>query len=203
MKSSFALPLLAGIAIGVITVGVIALAHDDFFWYRNMSMTGTETVENSVDATFIEGMIPHHEGAIEMANLALLNAKTDEVKNLSKDIITSQQAEIDEMKTWYKEWFGEDVPVSSTSPSSMTMEGGHDMMHMDSMSGDMTKLEASTEFDKDFVKQMIPHHEMAIMMAQTMLRTTSRNEMKVLAQNIIDSQTMEVEQMRSWLTTWE
>ncbi len=203
MKSSFTLPLLAGIAIGVITTGVIALAHDDFFWYRNMSMMETETTKNSVDATFIEGMIPHHEGAIEMANLALLNAKTDEVKNLSKDIISSQQTEIDEMNAWYKEWFGEDVPVSSTSPSSMTIEGGHGMMHMDSMSGDMAELEASTEFDKDFVKQMIPHHEMAIIMAQTMLRTTSRNEMKTLAQSIIDAQTMEIEQMRSWLSTWE
>lgn len=203
MKSSFTLPLLVGIAIGLTTMGVIALAHNDFFWYRNMSMLGTETIENSVDATFIENMIPHHEGAIEMANLALLNAKTDEVKNLSKDIISSQQKEIDDMKTWYKEWFGEDVPVSSASSSSITTEEGHGMMHMDSMSGDMAELEASTNFDKDFVEQMIPHHEMAIMMAQTMLRTTSRNEMKVLAQSIIDSQTMEVEQMRSWLTTWE
>lgn len=202
MKYSFTLPLLVGIIIGIITAGVIALAHDDFFWYRNMSMRGTETTENSVDATFIEGMIPHHEGAIEMANLALLNAKTDEVKNLSKNIIASQQKEIDDMKTWYKEWFGEDVSTASNS-SSMTTEGGHDMMHMDSMSGDMAKLEVSTSFDKDFVEQMIPHHEMAIMMAQTMLRTTSRNEMKVLAQTIIDSQTMEIEQMRSWLTAWE
>ncbi len=200
MKSSFALPLLAGITIGVITTGVITLARDDFFWYRAASMMNTGTIENSVDATFIENMIPHHEGAIEMANLALLSAKTDEVKNLSKDIISSQQTEIDDMKAWYKEWFGEDVPISS---SSITVEGGHGMMHMDSMSGDMAKLETSTEFDKEFVQQMIPHHEMAIMMAQMMLRTTSRNEMKTLAQNIIDAQTMEVEQMRSWLTTWE
>lgn len=203
MKSSFTLPLLTGIAIGLTTMCVITLARNDFFWYRNMSMVKTETTKNSVDATFIEGMIPHHEGAIEMANLALLNAKTDEVKNLAKNIILSQQKEIDDMKTWYKEWFNADIPVSSSSSSSMAMEGDHHMMHMDSMSGDMAKLETSTEFDKDFVKQMIPHHEMAIMMAQMTLRTTSRNEMKALAQSIIDTQTMEVEQMRSWLTVWK
>lgn len=203
MKSSFTIPLLIGIAIGIITTGVITLAYNDFFWYRGMSMMKTETVENSVDATFIEGMIPHHEGAIEMANLALLNAKTNEVKNLSKDIISSQQKEIDEMKAWYKEWFGKDMQTLSFSSSSMSMDENHNMMHMGSMSGDMTALETSKEFDKDFVKQMIPHHEMAIMMAQTMLRTTSRNEMRALAQKIIDAQTMEVEQMRSWLTTWK
>lgn len=202
MKSSFALPLLVGIITGAITTGVITVAHNDFFWYRGMSMMKQETIENSIDATFIEGMVPHHEGAIEMANLALLNAKTDEVKNLSKDIISSQQKEIDEMKAWYKEWFGKDIPSSSASPSA-AMGNDHRTMHMDSMSGDMAALEVSTNFDKDFVKQMIPHHEMAIMMAQTMLRTSSRNEMKTLAQNIIDSQTMEVEQMRSWLTTWK
>lgn len=201
MKSSFTLPLLAGIIIGLTTMSVIVLAHNDFFWYRGMSMMGTETTENSVDATFIENMIPHHEGAIEMANLALLNAKTDEVKNLSKDIIPSQQAEIDQMKTWYKEWFEKDVESLSSS-TDMMGDGG---MHMGgaSMQGDIDELEAAEDFDKEFVQQMIPHHEMAIMMAQMMLSTTSRNEMKVLAQSIIDSQTMEVEQMRSWLTTWE
>ncbi|MEK9157222.1 MAG: DUF305 domain-containing protein [Patescibacteria group bacterium] len=201
MKSSFALPLLAGITIGVITMGVIVLAHNDFFWYRNISMMGNETTENSVDATFIENMIPHHEGAIEMANLALAKAKTDEVKNLSESIIISQQKEIDDMKTWYKEWFGKDIETLSES-TGMMGDGG---MHMGgaSMQGDIEELEAAENFDKEFVLQMIPHHEMAIMMAQMMLRTTARNEMKTLAQSIIDSQTMEVEQMRSWLTTWE
>jgi uncharacterized protein (DUF305 family) len=201
MKYSFAVPLLIGIAIGAITTGIVTLARDDFFWYRNASTLGNDAIENSIDATFIEGMIPHHEGAIKMANLGLLKAKTDEVKNLSKNIISSQQVEINDMKMWYKEWFGKNAPASSSAFA--PTEGGHDMMHMDSMSGDVAKLETSTEFDKDFVRQMIPHHEMAIMMAQITLRTTARSEMRILAQSIIDSQTMEVEQMRSWLTTWK
>ena len=105
------------------------------------------------------------------------------------------------MKTWYKEWFGKDIETLSES-TGMMGDGG---MHMGgaSMQGDIEELEAAENFDKEFVLQMIPHHEMAIMMAQMMLRTTARNEMKTLAQSIIDSQTMEVEQMRSWLTTWE
>lgn len=200
MKSSFTIPLLAGIAIGAITTGIVTVAHNDFFWYRNMSTTEREASrETSVDAAFIEHMIPHHEGAIAMANLALANAKTDEVKNLSKNIITSQQKEIDDMKAWYKEWFGEEIPSSVISSETT----GNHAMHMDTMSGDVNTLEASAAFDKDFVTQMIPHHEMAIVMAQTTLRTSTRNEIKALAQNIIDTQTMEIEQMRSWLTTWE
>lgn len=200
MKFSFTIPLLAGIAIGAITTGIVTVAHNDFFWYRNMSTTEREASrKTSVDAAFIEHMVPHHEGAIAMANLALANAKTDEVKNLSKDIITSQQKEIDDMKAWYKEWFGEEMP-SSVISSETTEDHA---MHMDTMSGDVNTLEASTTFDKDFVTQMIPHHEMAIVMAQTTLRTSTRNEIKALAQSIIDTQTMEIEQMRSWLTTWE
>lgn len=186
MKFSFTAPLLAGIAIGAITTGIVTVAHNDFFWYRNMSTTEREASrETSVDAAFVEHMILHHEGAIAMANLALANATTDEVKNLSKDIIASQQKEIDDMRTWYKEWFQEEVPSTNT------------------ISRDMHALEVSTTFDKDFVTQMISHHETAIIMAQMTLRTSTRNEIKALAQSIIETQTMEREQMRSWLTTWE
>lgn len=199
MKSSLAIAILAGILIGAVSMGIVTVAHNDFFWYRGMSTTEREAShKTSIDAAFIEHMIPHHEGAIAMANLALANATTDEVKNLSRDIIASQQKEIDDMKAWYKEWFSEEVP---TTTGTHGMEG-HDM-HMDTMSGDMSKLEASATFDKDFVTQMIPHHETAIVTAYFALRTSTRNEIKALAQNIIDTQTMEIEQMRSWLTSWE
>lgn len=56
------------------------------------------------DKAFIAGMIEHHEGAVEMAKLAGVNAKHDEIKKLSLGIISAQEKEIDEMKQWQIDW---------------------------------------------------------------------------------------------------
>lgn len=59
---------------------------------------------DAFDAAFIEGMIPHHQGAIDMANAALENAGHEEIKQMARDIIKSQQREIDMMKEWQRTW---------------------------------------------------------------------------------------------------
>ncbi len=175
------------------------MARNDFYQYKNISMSASE---KSVDAVFIEDMIPHHEGAIVMAELALTKAKTNEVRTLATEIISAQQEEITTMKAWYTTWFGKYIPINTTT--TMSVHGtAHDMVHMESMSGNTEKLENAENFDKEFLEQMIPHHEMAIMMAQTLLRTTSRNEMESLAENIINAQSAEIAQMRAWLAEWE
>ena len=56
------------------------------------------------DKAFLSMMIPHHEGAVEMAELALTNAKHDEVRALAEAIIASQTKEINDMKAWQKSW---------------------------------------------------------------------------------------------------
>ncbi len=56
------------------------------------------------DVAFISEMIAHHEGAIEMAKLSATNAKHEEIKQLSNDILAAQQKEIDQMKQWQKDW---------------------------------------------------------------------------------------------------
>ncbi len=56
------------------------------------------------DKAFILSMIEHHEGAVAMAELSARNAKHDEIKRLSAQIIESQQAEVDQMKSWQTDW---------------------------------------------------------------------------------------------------
>src|SRR3990170_3664230 len=95
---------------------------------------------------------------------------------------------IDQMKQWYKSWFGNEVPNINTSM-------GHSrgtMMHGGMMGNetDIKTLENAKPFDKEFIEQMIPHHQMAVMMAQMLSRSTSRSEMKQLAENIISAQTI-------------
>jgi len=59
---------------------------------------------DAFDKAFIEGMIPHHQGAIDKARAALQSAKHDEIKRMARDIISAQQSEIDMMKQWQKDW---------------------------------------------------------------------------------------------------
>ena len=156
-------------------------------------MPGGSMMGQNIDQHFIVQMIPHHEGAIAMAKVALERSKRPEIISLANGIIEAQQKEIVDMQSWYESWFG------STPP-----EGGVGMMHMDGMTGDMDDLEtvSATEFDREFLEQMIPHHEMAIMMAQMLASGTERPEMKQLADNIMTSQAREIEMMRSWLKSW-
>lgn len=64
------------------------------------------------DQNFLSMMIAHHQGAIDMAKLAEKNAKHQEVKDLSKDILGAQSKEIDEMQTWQTEWGYKTTPQS-------------------------------------------------------------------------------------------
>lgn len=73
------------------------------------------------DKAFISGMIAHHQGAIDMANLAKQNAKHDEIKNLADDVISAQTKEINEMKSWQSQW---------GYSSSITDDSSHNMNDM-------------------------------------------------------------------------
>ena len=162
-------------------------------------MQGGTMMGNNIDQHFIVQMIPHHEGAIEMAKVALERSKRPEMLSLANSIIEAQQKEINDMRTWYEEWFGSTVPSGGIG---LPTRAG--MMHMGGMTGkpDVLKSVETAEFDREFINEMIPHHEMAIMMAQMLQATTERPEMKQLADNIITSQSREIDMMRSWLTSW-
>lgn len=148
----------------------------------------------NIDQHFIVQMIPHHEGAIEMAHVALERSKRPEIVSLANAIIEAQEAEIGDMRSWHQSWFG-------SAPSEGGM--GHNMP-MHGMSGDTNELRSVSdeEFDRAFIEQMIPHHEMAIMMADMLAAATTRPEMAALARQITTSQSREIEMMRGWLAAW-
>lgn len=173
--------------------------------YKSGTQNGVIQNSNALDAHFIEQMIPHHEDAITMAKLAQTKAQTPEVRQLAEDIITSQGKEIEQMRTWYREWFGENVPSNSQIMNQHGMMGTNNTMHMGMMGNDSdsTNLEQAVDFDKEFVQEMIPHHQMAIMMATMLKNGTQRPVMKELADNIIATQSKEIDQMRQWLRKWQ
>jgi uncharacterized protein (DUF305 family) len=144
------------------------------------------------DRRFIDVMVPHHQGAIEMARVALQNAGHGEVVQLSENIISTQQAEIEELKSIKQEEFGTSRVPMEMSPQQMQGMGVMDPQEL-----------ANREpFDKAFIDAMIPHHQSAIEMARVARENSENPQIKELAENIMSAQQTEIEQMKQWQKEW-
>jgi uncharacterized protein (DUF305 family) len=161
-----------------------------------MGGPGMQIGADPVARHFIEEMIPHHEDAVVMAELAFTQAEHDELRELASAIQRVQTEEIALMQGWYRAWFG-----SEPRPSWMGATGmGHGMGSMGSQ--EATAIDGAVPFDKAFIEAMIPHHQMAVMMSAMALRAVDRPELRELLQAIIVSQSAEIEQMRAWYRDW-
>lgn len=151
---------------------------------------------NDADVAFAQQMIPHHQQAIEMAELAETRAESPEVKDLAADIKAAQDPEIETMTGWLDSW-GEEAPGEGG-------HGGHDTS--DDMAGMMTEEEmadlegsSGSEFDQMFLTMMIEHHEGAIEMAKTEQAEGEFPDALALAEEIESSQTEEIQTMQELL----
>ena len=145
------------------------------------------------DKAFIDAMVPHHQGAIAMAKVALKNAEHQEIRELSHNIISSQQTEIEELKSIKQEEFG---------ASQVPMEMSQKQMRGMGMMMDPQSLADEKPFDEAFIEAMIPHHQSAIEMAKVANQESENPRIKQLAGNIVSAQKGEIEQMRRWREQW-
>jgi uncharacterized protein (DUF305 family) len=164
------------------------------------------TGQDSFDADFIRMMVPHHEGALDMARIAQERSQRPEIQQMANDILATQQQEIDQMRTWLMDWYGrDDIPPMSQMPM---LEGMPDMGHghgsapMD-MQAEVDALRAAPEpFDLAFINAMIEHHQSAIDAAQAAQSRAQREEIRQLAEAVIAAQQAEIDQMRAWQQEW-
>ncbi|BCJ53460.1 lipoprotein [Actinoplanes sp. NBRC 14428] len=152
---------------------------------------------NDADVTFAQAMIPHHQQAVQMADLADGRAADAEVKELAGKIQSAQQPEIDTMTGWLTT-LGEPAPEPHMSMGSGMDHGSMPGVMTDA---DMSKLMGAkgAAFDKHFLTMMISHHEGAIEMAETEVAQGSDPEAKALAQKIITDQQAEIATMKTIL----
>lgn len=197
---------LIGFIIGALLTSVFSPMGGSMMGNKNSITGGSDKLSQqngmmgSIDAHFIEQMIPHHDGAVAMAKLALNKSTHKEVKTLARSIIESQTKEINDMTQWYKNWFGKDVPKGNVGMMGGGMMSGSGM-HMGGQE-DIASLENAADFDKAFLEAMIPHHQMALMMVQMFELGTTRPEMIQLAKNINSSQSQEIQDMQGWYKAW-
>ncbi|MFE1315653.1 DUF305 domain-containing protein [Streptomyces sp. NPDC058755] len=162
----------------------------------------TAGAHNTQDVSFAQGMIPHHQQALEMAQLAAGRASSAQVKDLASRIEKAQDPEIQTMSGWLKSW-GEDVPMSHGSMGSMpgmdhsSHSGMPGMMDAKDM-GELKKM-SGEDFDAMFLTMMIEHHKGAVEMATTEKGKGKYGAATSMADDIVTTQNAEITEMNKLL----
>ncbi|MFN2555300.1 MAG: DUF305 domain-containing protein [Nitriliruptorales bacterium] len=175
--------VLVGIGLGLGLLGAACGGSKD-----QPALGQPSAAHNAADVAFAQGMIPHHEQAIEMSELALKQAASPKVKDLATRISAAQKPEIAKIQGWLDNW-AQQVNPGHGAHGGAGMLGGAEMAQLRQASG--------PAFDRLFLEGMIRHHEGAVRMAQEELDKGQFPDAKQLARQIITAQQAEISEM--WL----
>lgn len=185
-------PLALGTSALALALALTGCSVDSSETNSKDSSSSTEapaTSANAADEMFVTMMIPHHQQAIDMADILLEKADADaRVTELAQNVKDAQGPEIERMLSWLEEW-----GVTYDPNSGMDHGSGDGMMS----ESDISALEDASGADASrlFLEQMILHHEGAVDMARTALQDASNPEVLELAEQVIDDQTSEIGEM--------
>ncbi|MER7071915.1 DUF305 domain-containing protein [Terrabacter sp. NPDC000476] len=150
------------------------------------------------DVMFAQMMIPHHQQAVEMADIALAKpGSSAQVRELATQIKAGQDPEIQTMRGWLQSWGAPEPTTGMSGMSGMSGQGGQGMMTQADM--DALKAADGAAFDKQWVTMMTAHHQGAITMAKQVLGTTQNPQVKTLAEAVVKAQTEEIATMKTLL----
>ena len=149
---------------------------------------------NDPDTAFAKSMLGHHHGAVDMAKIELKYGTDETMRKLAKDIIDSQQLEIDIINKWLASHPDAPKPKPNTQAMQQAYTAGMQAMHDDMMTGIANPIP-----DMAFARGMLPHHRGAVDMAMIQLQYGTDKEMRKLAQDIIDAQQPEIIWLQEWI----
>lgn len=161
--------------------------------------SSSQAASSATDVAFAQSMIPHHEQAVEMADLALAPSSqaSAQVRELATQIKAAQDPEIARMSAWLQQW---------GAPSAMPMDHSNHDMGAVTMSGMMTadQMAALTavsgdDFDRMWMQMMIEHHEGAVTMAEQVQQASTDPQVTGLADDIVAAQRQEIATMQELL----
>ena len=146
------------------------------------------------DIDFLKGMIPHHQGAVDMAKVQLEYGQDGLLKSLTQRVIRDQEREIRYMKRNLVALEANFNESSINNLSTIAFKRVNRHMHKD------MNIKFTSNADTDFVKGMIPHHQGAVEMAKVVLAYGTDSSARRLAYDIINAQESEMTWMRRWLS---
>ncbi len=156
---------------------------------------------SDADITFAQLMIPHHEQAVQMADMALQQATSPEVTDLATQIKAAQDPEIQQMRGWLQQWGAPEQMdgVDGMDHGDMDMGGqtAGGMMSDEDMGALMDA--SGADFDRMWLTMMIAHHEGAIEMAEQVKAQSTNPDVTALADAIVAGQTTEIDTMQQLL----
>ena len=150
------------------------------------------------DQRFIDEMVMHHQGAIMSSRMMIGDSQRPELRDLARRIQEGQQRQIDQMQAWRQQWY---PSAHAPSMGMDSMAGMMDGRHMGGMMGGRGMMGGQAA-DRMFLRMMIPHHQLAIDMAQDALQNAEHEELKDLAREIIADQAAEITEMEGYLRAW-
>ena len=154
---------------------------------------GAAQGHNDADVAFVQGMIPHHRQAVDMADLVIEKGERAEVKDLARRIRDAQGPEIQTMEGWMRDW-----GVSAQGEHGTEQHGGTEGGMADAEMREVMPA-SGTQLDRMFLEAMIRHHEGAVDMAQAEVGNGRFGPAKELARRIIATQNAEIAEMRRLL----
>lgn len=161
------------------------------------SPSASAGAHNAQDVTFAQGMIPHHQQALEMARLAAGRASSAQVKDLAARIEKAQDPEIRTMTGWLGSW-GEQVPMAGMDHSGHSGMPGMSGMMSDAGMTELKKAEGK-DFDTKFLSMMVEHHQGAVEMAGTERNKGAYGPARTMAGAIVTAQNAEIKEMKKLL----
>ncbi|WP_050613466.1 DUF305 domain-containing protein [Bacillus testis] len=152
------------------------------------------TGDPSID--FLNEMIPHHEAAVSMSENILKYGKNEKVKRIADRILNDQVKGIAKMKQLRNRLMMN--PTIDKKAEAAYLKKYEDIFRK--MVRAMEEAPATENVDRDFLNEMIPHHEGAVAMAANILAYTKDPELKKIAEQIVESQGKQLEQMKKLRT---
>lgn len=176
-------------------IGLVLQNHDDNRMMDSMHAIMSRMVEampmtNDPEIDFGKMMIMHHQGAINMANAEIQAGTNDSLKRFAQKVITDQQKEIQQFQSI----------LSTLTVDNTDME--YLMEQMDGMKKMDKAIDAELitgDIDNDFATLMIWHHQGAIDDASGYLHHGNNAQLKTIANNIVKTQTSEIQELATWL----
>ena len=173
--------------------------YDNYQRILQVMKKGMEQAPKTGDPSldFLYEMIPHHEAAVSMAENIMKYGHNEQVKLLAANIIRDQLVGIGKMKA-LKEKIKKNPQVNKQAEASY-LKAYNNIFQTMIMS--MQNAKPTGNIDKDFLEEMIPHHEGAIKMSQNILKYTQNQELRAILQNIITTQQKQLTEMKNLLKT--